>query len=69
MQYDFDKEIDRQGTSSVKWEYYIDEGQHFGIVPTDKFSGPERGIPMWVADMDFQAPQPVLDALAERARR
>ncbi|KAA3643193.1 MAG: pyridoxal phosphate-dependent aminotransferase [Chloroflexi bacterium] len=68
MQYDFDKEIDRQGTDSVKWDYYIDEGQQFGIVPTNKFSGPGRGLPMWVADMDFQAPQPVLDALAERAR-
>lgn len=26
-------------------------------------------IPLWIADMDFKAPQPVIDALAERARQ
>ena len=25
-------------------------------------------IPMWIADMDFQAPQPVIDAIVKRAR-
>jgi cystathionine beta-lyase len=29
---------------------------------------PEDVLPMWVADMDFHAPQPVIDALVARAR-
>jgi cystathionine beta-lyase len=29
---------------------------------------PEDVLPMWVADMDFRAPQPVVDALLDRAR-
>ena len=45
--YDFDTLIDRRGTGSLKW---------------DRFNEPDV-IPMWVADMDFQAPPPVLDAL------
>ena len=27
---------------------------------------PEDVLPMWIADSDFKAPQPVIDALAER---
>lgn len=50
MSFDFDTVIDRRNTDSLKWGRY-------------------RGrdvIPMWVADMDFRAPQPVLDALHAR---
>jgi len=46
----FDKRIDRQSTQALKWDIY--KGQDV--------------LPMWVADMDFQSPQPVLDALRER---
>lgn len=51
MSFDFDTVIDRRSTDSLKWGLY-------------------RGrdvIPMWVADMDFQAPQPILEALHRRA--
>jgi len=48
--FDFDTVIDRKDTESLKWARY-------------------RGrdvIPMWVADMDFRAPGPVVRALQER---
>ena len=30
---------------------------------------PEDVIPMWIADSDFKAPQPVVDALVERVQQ
>ena len=50
MSFDFDRVHDRRGSDSLKWARY-------------------RGrdvIPMWVADMDFLSPPPVLEALHER---
>lgn len=49
----FDTVIDRRGTHSSKW----DKMEQLYGVPAD------TGLPMWVADSDFQAPQCVLDAL------
>lgn len=46
----FDQIHERRGTDSQKWQKY--EGKDI--------------LPMWVADMDFKAPQPVLEALHER---
>ena len=46
----FDQVIERRQTDSQKWQKY--EGQDI--------------LPMWVADMDFRAPEPVLEALRER---
>ena len=56
---DFDRLIDRRGTSSLKWDY------------PERFTalrGPEAAdlLPLWVADMDFPAPAPVLEALRRR---
>ena len=51
MKYDFNTVIDRRGTSSVKWDYL------------DRVFKNTEVIPMWVADMDFTAPQPVFDAV------
>ena len=51
MKYNFDEIIERRGTCSYKWD-----------------SAPESGIlPMWVADMDFRAAQPIVDAVKRRA--
>lgn len=50
MKYDFDQPTDRRGTNSVKW---------------DEAADPEV-LPMWVADMDFQAAPCILDALRKR---
>jgi len=50
MSFDFDSVVDRRDTDSLKWARY-------------------RGtdvIPMWVADMDFRAPEPILEALHQR---
>jgi cystathionine beta-lyase len=54
MQYDFDKIIDRSHTHSFKW----------GLC--EKKMG-SNGLPMWVADMDFEAPREVTDALVRRS--
>jgi cystathionine beta-lyase len=42
--FDFDKQIDRRGTNSLKWNKYKDQDV----------------IPLWVADTDFMAPQGVI---------
>lgn len=55
MIYNFDRVIDRRGTYSSKWD---NVGARIG--------NPEA-LPMWVADMDFPAPQPVIDAVCRRA--
>ncbi|MFX0024477.1 MAG: MalY/PatB family protein, partial [Candidatus Hermodarchaeota archaeon] len=56
MKYNFDRIIDRSQTNSVKWN------KHF---LKEKF-GADDVLPLWVADMDFQCPQPIIDALKER---
>ena len=52
--YDFDEIIDRRGTDSVKWDGFESQGK------------PKDALPMWVADMDFRSPKPVMDALHKR---
>ena len=51
MNYDFDRVIDRRGTDCAKFDFAVEHG-----LPADV-------LPLWVADMDFQAPPEVLDAL------
>lgn len=57
MKYNFDELVERSGTDCIKWskkhlkEYYEDESC----------------IPMWIADMDFKSPQPVIEAIIKRA--
>lgn len=55
MIYNFDEVINRKGTISSKWD---DVGNRVG--------NPDA-LPMWVADMDFRSPQPVIDAMVRRA--
>ncbi len=57
MNFDFDRVYDRHNTNSLKWDFY-EERHH---------SADE--VPMWVADMDFMSPQPLIDALHETAGR
>ncbi|MFZ1753414.1 MAG: MalY/PatB family protein [Caldilineaceae bacterium] len=64
MIYNFDEIISRKGTHSVKWE----AGEllkEIGI--TERFD--EDTISLFVADMDFPCPQPVIDALHARVDR
>ena len=51
MIYNFDSLIRRRGTNSVKWDF------------ADKFFSVKDLLPMWVADMDFKSPEPVIEAL------
>lgn len=68
MQYDFDREIDRSDTQSAKWGVIQDPDNPARWIATDDYFGENRLLPLWVADMDFPAPQPVIDALVKRAR-
>jgi cystathionine beta-lyase len=54
--YDFDKIIDRTGTSCAKWDF------------TEEIFGEKDLLPMWVADMDFQSPPAIVDSLVKRAQ-
>lgn len=69
MQYNFDKEVDRAGTNSLKWEFMQDPKDALRLKHTTKLMGENRILPLWVADMDFQCPQPVVDAIKTRADR
>lgn len=64
----FDEEINRKGTDSVKWEYVQREDDPHHWEHTDRFLGEDRSLPMWVADMDFRCPEPVVQALVARAQ-
>lgn len=55
MMYDFDKIIERRGTDSVKYDI---------LKP---LYGREDVIPMWVADMDFEVPDFIREAVIRRA--
>jgi cystathionine beta-lyase len=52
----FDDIIDRRGTHCAKWDMMEPT---YGVSPDD-------GLAMWVADMDFAAPQCIVDALQAR---
>ena len=56
MKYNFDEIIDRSGTRCAK---YDERDKKFGVPDV---------IPLWVADMDFRAAQPIIDACVAKAR-
>ncbi len=56
MPFDFDQIIHREATCSVKYD------------AREAVFGTPEVMPLWVADMDFAAPEPVTHALVERAR-
>lgn len=68
MSNSFDKEISRQGTNSVKWEFMQGGEDLVEWKHTDACFGEGRILPMWVADMDFRSPAPVVEALVARAK-
>lgn len=65
--FDFDKTIDNRGTNSIKWEFRVHDGQATHWNRTDPELGEEQILPMWVADMDFEAAPAIRDALTRRA--
>ncbi|MDD3347759.1 MalY/PatB family protein [Oscillibacter sp.] len=56
MEYNFDRVIDRAGNHAAKYDERI------------KKFGTDDVIPLWIADMDFQTAQPIIDALTARAK-
>lgn len=54
MIYDFDKIVDRRGSCCVKYD------------ALEKVYGSSDMIPLWVADMDFETPDFIMDALRKR---
>ena len=67
MKYDFDRIIDRTGTGASKWERYTaGKTDNLNLLIDPHLKG-DSTLPMWVADMDFQVPQPVIDALVKRS--
>lgn len=54
--YDFDKVMDRRGTGAVKTD------------ALGKVYGKDDLIPLWVADMDFETPDFIVEALKDRLR-
>jgi cystathionine beta-lyase len=67
MNYNFDAEVDRRNSGSLKWEFIQSEKDPLKWEHTDRFFGENRILPMWVADMDFPCPKPVVDAVVARA--
>lgn len=56
MQSRFAQFIDRKNTDSIKYDFAA------------RFGKPDDALPLWVADMDFQAPPEVIDVLVQRSR-
>lgn len=57
VKFDFDEEIDRKNTNSVKHDFAAEYGK------------PEGLIPLWVADMDFKTAPQISETLAKLAER
>ncbi len=55
LRYNFDEIIDRTHTDSVKW------------AENERRFGKKDVLSMWVADMDFRSPEPVIRAIIKRA--
>lgn len=55
MGFNFDKVVDRRNTHSIKWDCLKD---NFGAADL---------LPLWVADMDFEVPEAVVEAVTMRA--
>lgn len=58
MKYNFDECVDRRGTYSRKWSVQ-------GMFEMAEYAD-EKSIPLWVADMDFKAPDIVKKQLSKR---
>ncbi|AEV30365.1 bifunctional PLP-dependent enzyme with beta-cystathionase and maltose regulon repressor activities [Sphaerochaeta pleomorpha str. Grapes] len=58
MQYDFDKEVNRKGSLSVKWDAHA----------IKSICGVSDAEPFWVADMDFTAAPEIMDQVVQTAK-
>ena len=56
MKTNFNEIIQRDNTNSIKYDFASKRGKPKGL------------LPLWVADMDFKTPAPVVDALVEKSK-
>ncbi|MBC3796793.1 MalY/PatB family protein [Acetobacterium tundrae] len=56
MTYNFNEIIQRDNTNSLKYDF------------ANRCGKPEGLLPLWVADMDFKTPGPVVEALVEKSK-
>ncbi|MFS0780358.1 MalY/PatB family protein [Bacillus sp. 1P06AnD] len=56
MKWNFDEEVNRKNTASLKWDFV-----------NERYGGSEL-LPMWVADTDFASPSEITEALVKRAQ-
>lgn len=68
MKHSFNSEVSRRDSNSVKWEFTQGGEDLLEWQKTDHCFGENRVLPMWVADMDFLSPSPVVNALVARAK-
>jgi len=55
LSYNFDKNIDRTNTNSIKWDM------------TDQYFDKEKCLPLWVADSDWETAPEIKEAINKRA--
>lgn len=68
MNYNFDEIISREGTNSINfdgWKPFLLQKDKDDQLPF----ADEDHIRMWIADMDFETPKPILDAIRARLDR
>lgn len=64
----FVKLPDRKHTNSIKWDFIRDPANFKTLKKIASFDTEIPIIPMWVADMDFECPEEVINALELRVR-
>ena len=68
MKYNFDEIVDRQNTNSLNTDGF--RGYIFHAGPEKVFPyKDEEFVRMWVADMEFATPQPIIDGIKARLDR
>lgn len=55
--YNFDRVIDRVGTDCVKWDFRTNCST----------KAQKDGLPFWIADMDFECAEPIIEALRKKS--
>lgn len=54
--YNFDKVVNRENTNCIKWDFRTRCSQ----------KATQDGLPLWVADMDFECAEPIVNSLRKR---
>lgn len=54
--YNFDKAVNRENTNCIKWDFRTRCSQ----------KATQDGLPLWVADMDFECAEPIVNSLRKR---